>query len=352
MAHTKELVLTEEKTALQVFSTEGGLDPIVQEAKDFVAGFEHDLSTGVGRKRTASLAAKVASLKVRLDDMGKDLVSGWKDKAKKVDSSRKAMRDALDALKVEARKPLTDWEAEEERIREETRARLEAKRLADAKAVDEEMAFLMDEKFDRDAAEVKAEAERQRQAEADRVAQETADREARLQQEAADNARIEAEQAAQAERDRIEQERQDALRREHEAKNKAIQAEHDRKIAEQRARDQEQQRIDSEAQAKERERVNAEQAEINRKKAEQQAEINRKAAAEQARQQEVQRQQAEQDRVQREQDLREADTKHKGAINRQAVAQLMECAGLTEPQAKAVVKSIAKRQISSVTINY
>lgn len=69
MAHTKELVLTEEKTALQVFSIDGGLDPIIQEARAFVADFEHDLSTG--RKRTASLANKVAKLKVRLDDMGK-----------------------------------------------------------------------------------------------------------------------------------------------------------------------------------------------------------------------------------------------------------------------------------------
>ena len=352
MTQTTGLVLKENTTALQVFSTEGGLDPIVQEAKDFVANFKHDLSTAAGRGRTKSLAHKCATLKTTLDAMGKDLVSDWKNQAKKVDQSRKGMRDELDALKIEARKPLTDLEDEEERVREETKAKIEAKRLADAKAVDEEMAFLMDEKFDRDAAEVKAEAERQRQAEAARLKQEQIDREARLQREAADKARAEAERKAQAERDRIEQERRDALRREQEAIDQAAQADRDLEAAEQRSRDQEKQRIQDAAKAKEDARIQAEQVEFNRKVVEKQAEINRKAAEQRARDQEIQRQQDEKDRIQREQDLREADTKHKGAINRQAVAQLVECTGLTEAQAKAVVTAIAQRKISSVTINY
>ncbi len=352
MSHTKELVLTEEKTTLQVFSTEGGLDPIIQEAKDFVDGFEHDLSTGVGRKRTASLAAKVASLKVRLDDMGKDVAADAKATVKRVDGSRKAMRDELDKLKVLARKPLTEWEEEEARIREETRKKLEAKRLADEIESAHEMALLMNEKADREAADAAAEAERERQAEEQRLAQEQADREARLQREAAENARIETEQAAQAERDRIENERLEAIRREEEATARAKQADLDKQAAEQRARDQELQRLRDAEEAKENARIQAEQNEINRKNAEAQAEADRKASEERARQQEIQRQQAEKDRIQREQEQREADTKHKSAINRQAVAQLMECAGLTADQAKAAVIAIAKRQISSVTINY
>jgi hypothetical protein len=370
MAHTKDLVLAEETTALQVFTAAGGLDPIVQEAVDHVAGFKHDLSTGAGRKRTASLAAKVAKLKVRLDDMGKEVIADAKAKVKLVDASRKGMRDELDELKVQARKPLTDWEEEAERIKEEAVKRLAAERLAAEIEAGHEMALLMNEKVDREAAEALAEAERQRQAEADRAAQEQAEREERLQQEAADNARIEAEQKAQAERDRMEQEKQDAFRREQEAKDRAEQAERDKVVAEQWARDQaaeaerqriaaeertirlQKEKIEAEAQAKENARIQAEQAEVNRKKAEEQAEINRKASEERARQEEIQRQQDEKDRIQREQEQREADTKHKGAINRQAVAELMEWAGLTEAQAKASVKAIAKSQISSVKIHY
>jgi hypothetical protein len=359
MAHTKDLVLAEETTALQVFTAAGGLDPIVQEAVDHVAGFKHDLSTGAGRKRTASLAAKVAKLKVRLDDMGKEVIADAKAKVKLVDSSRKAMRDELDDLKIEARKPLTDWEEEAERIKEEAVKRLAAERLATEIEAGHEMALLMNEKVDREAEEAAAEAERQRLAEADRVAQDQAEREERLKREAAEGARIEAEQKAKAERDRIEQERLGALRREQEANERVMQAERDKVAAEQRANDQaaeaERQRIAAEerAKAQEQESILAvarakEEAQLEAER----AETRRKESEERARQQEIQRQQDEKDRIQREQEQREADTKHKGAINRQAVAELMEWAGLTEDQAKATVKAMANRKISSVTINY
>jgi hypothetical protein len=370
MMHTKDLVLAEERTAIQVYTSEGELDSIIQEVRDFVHSFKHDLSTGVGRKRTASLGAKISTLKVRLDGMGKEVISEAKAKVKLVDASRKGMRDELDELKAVARKPLTEWEEEAERIKEEAVKRLAAERLAAEIEAGHEMALLMNEKVDREAEEVAAEAERQRQAEADRVAQEQAEREERMKKEAAENARIDAEKRAQAELDRVEQDKQDAFRREQEAKDRAEQAERDKVVAEKWARDQaaeaerqriaaeertirlQKEKIEAEAQAKENARIQAEQTEINRKRAEEQAEINRKASEERARQQEIRRQQNEKDRIQREQEQREADTKHKGAINRQAVAELMEWAGLTEDQAKATVKAMANRKISSVTINY
>jgi hypothetical protein len=340
MARTSELVLAEETTALQVFSKEGGLDPIIQEAKDFVADFEHDLSTGAGRKRTASLAAKVAKLKVRLDDMGKEVIADAKAKVKLVDGSRKGMRDELDELKVLARKPLTDWEEEEERIREETRLKLEAKRLAEQVESDHEMALLMNENIDRHAADKAAEVERQRQAEADRAAQEQAEREARLQQEAADNARAEAERKAQAERDQIDQDRRDALRREQEAKDKAAQAERDRIAAEERAKQQEQERIRSEAQAKENARVLAEQTEINRKKAEE------RAVQQEKKRHEYEAQALEASRLQR-----EADKAHVSDVRRKAKECLMAY-GMSEDMAKSIVIAIHKGGIANVTIKY
>jgi hypothetical protein len=341
MTKTTDLVLKEETTALQVFSTEGGLDPIIQEAKDHVDGFKHDLSTGAGRKRTASLAAKVATLKVRLDTMGKDLNADKKKEIAKTDAVRKAMRDELDDLKIEARKPLTDWEEEAERIKEEAVKRLEDERLAAEIETGHEMALLMNEKIDRDAEEAAAEAERIRLAEVERAAQEQDEREERLQRHAADDARAEAERKAQVERDRIEQERQNAIRREQKARDDAAESERQRVAAVQRGKDQELQRL-----------RDAEKAKEDARKLAEQVELDRKASEERARQQEIQRQQDEKDRIQREQEQRESDTKHKGAINRQAVAELMEWAGLTEDQAKASVKAIAKSQISSVKIHY
>lgn len=113
----KELLVIEEKNALAIFSEKGALDPIIDEARKLVDGFEHNLTTAAGRKKTASLANKVAKFKVSLDGMGKNLVADWKEKAKAVDQTRKSMRDQLDELKTVARKPLTDWEeAEESRV--------------------------------------------------------------------------------------------------------------------------------------------------------------------------------------------------------------------------------------------
>ena len=103
-------------TALTVFTGDNGLDSYVQQVTDEVNNFEHDLSTAAGRKRTISLAGKVASIKVKYDDYGKGLVAGWKKNASKVDKARKKMRDELDALKVLARKPVTDWEDEQKKI--------------------------------------------------------------------------------------------------------------------------------------------------------------------------------------------------------------------------------------------
>lgn len=348
MSQTTELVLAEETTALQVFSTEGGLSPIIKEAHEFVAVFEHDLSTAAGRKRTASLAAKVAKLKVRLDGMGKDLVSDWKDQAKKVDQSRKSMRDSLDELKIDARKPLTDWEDDQERIKTEKLEQLAAERLAAEIETAHEMALLIDENINRGAAEAAAEIERLLQEEKDEHAREQAEREERLKHEAAENARIEAEQKAQIDRNRIEQERLDALRREQEARNRADQAGKDRIAAEERAKQQKQERIKSEAHA----RIQAEQAETNRKKAEEQAEINRKESEERARQQEIQRQQDELDRIQAEKDRRNADRANVSAVLKAIKEALMVHADLDEDQARSAVMAMRNGHLPSVTINY
>jgi hypothetical protein len=108
-----ELIEIEQESALVAFVEPNGLDPFIDAVRKIVAEFEHDLSTGAGRKKTASLAAKVSSFKVSMDDMGKSLTEDWKNKSKVVDQARKKMRDELDALRDEARYPLTEWEDKE-----------------------------------------------------------------------------------------------------------------------------------------------------------------------------------------------------------------------------------------------
>ena len=124
-----QLVELTTETAMEVFTGDNGLDSYVQQVVDEVNSFEHDLSTGAGRARTISLASKVAKIKVKYDDCGKELVASWKKDASTVDKARKKMRDTLDELKVLARKPVTDWEVEQEEIK--------AKKIADDLAENE-----------------------------------------------------------------------------------------------------------------------------------------------------------------------------------------------------------------------
>ena len=105
-----------------IFTTEA-VEYIVGKVREAAVIANPDVGTDKGRKEIASMAAKVARSKVFLDDRGKDLVSVWKEKAKVVDSLRKTMRDDLDLLKREVRKPLTDWETEKKEA--------EARELAD-----------------------------------------------------------------------------------------------------------------------------------------------------------------------------------------------------------------------------
>lgn len=102
---------------MDVFTKEGGVDPILEAITKEVKKYEPDISTAAGRKEIISLASKVAKTKVILDDLGAGLVEDMKKQVKVVDASRKKIRDFLDDLKEQTRKPVTDWEnAEKKRV--------------------------------------------------------------------------------------------------------------------------------------------------------------------------------------------------------------------------------------------
>lgn len=328
-----ELITIEPKNVLTLFTEQDQLEEIIKQVEMEVATFEHDLSNDARRKKTASLANKVARTKTYLDGLGKDLVSDWKAKAKVVDANRKSMRDRLDELKVTARQPLTEWEEEQARIAEEKRIAEEAEKLRIQVENDHEIALLMNEKIDREAEEARKaaeEADRQRkeQEEKDRL-----EREARIEREAKEKAEREAaereeriKRKAEEEKARIEAERLAAIEREKKAKRDAIAAEERRKLE-------------------------AEQAEQRRIEAEAKAKRDAEEAAELARQAEVQRQKDEQERQRKEQEAREANKRHIGGIRKAAKESLMAL-GIEEEQAKSVVMAIHNGQVANVKINY
>ncbi|PHS61668.1 MAG: cell envelope biogenesis protein TolA [Flavobacterium sp.] len=321
------------ETALTVFTVENGLDPYVQQVKDEVNSFEHDLSTKAGRGRSASLAAKVAKMKVKLDNLGKDLVAEWKSNSKKVDGTRKKMRDDLDELKVIARKPLSDWEDEQQKIEDEKQAKLEAEMKAAQVESDHEIGLLMNEKIDRDLADEKIRVEAQEKAEAERIDRERLEREDLLKQEAAATAKAEAERIARETEQRIENEKQEAIQREEAAKQAQANAEREAIVAQ------------------EREKYAAEQAEAQRKQDAINAEQNRLEAIEQAKQTQIKAQKDRQDAEIAEAKRREADKKYMAGVHN-AILKVLTDNGISKEDGKTMIKLAATARLPQLTINY
>nr|DAZ31480.1 MAG TPA: hypothetical protein [Caudoviricetes sp.] len=333
MSSITDLVVIEKTNALAVFTSQEQLDPLIEAIEKEARSLVPDLSTKKGRDAIASMAHKVARSKTYIDNAGKDLVAELKALPKQIDESRRLVRERLDALKDEVRRPLTEWEAEQERIKaeEEMNAKYEEalamniefdrQRAAKIEA-DHEMALLMNEKFDRDAVEAKAEKERKRIA-----------YEEELKRLAENAARLAMEQEAQ-------REREESAHREAVLKTQAEQAERDRIEAEQRA-----EREKKEA---------AEEAERDKQQAI--AEEQRKAheEAERIKRENEQKEQArlaEEKRIKDEEARRAADKEHRKTINNKALQDLI-AAGVPEECAKLCITEIAKGNITAISINY
>jgi colicin import membrane protein len=195
-----DLIPIESVNALALF-VEGGLDELLDQIKQEATDFTPTLDTVTGRKEIASQARKVASCKVVIDDARKALVADWKTKAKAVDIEGKRARDYLDALKVEIRQPLTEWE-------EANATREKAAQEAALIELCHEDALGMDDLFTREA-EVKAQ-------EAELARLKAADEERQREKQRDIDAKAHAEQAAA---DRIWEAEQAEARAKREAEN-------------------------------------------------------------------------------------------------------------------------------------
>ncbi len=334
---SRDLIAIDPSNALALFTTTGAIDPLLERIRAEIDAFVPDISSDKGRKAVASMAYKVARAKTYLDDAGKKLADSQKEIPKKIDATRKRIRDTLDKWKDDVRAPLTAWEAAEDERVERIKASLAefqaviddlSERPADlirerlgevereainqqfyaeyvgaaAELKDKAIAALrtaLDRAEKREAEQ--AELARLRAAEAERKQKE---RDEQIAREAAEKAKRDAEAKAEAEReaaeDAVKREREAAERRELELK---LQAE----AAERRA-------LEAESKAK--------------REAEQKAEQERAAVA-----------------------CREADKAHRAKINR-ATRDAFVRAGIAEDIAEAVICLIAKRSIPNVIIQY
>ncbi|ELX9578608.1 cell envelope biogenesis protein TolA [Escherichia coli] len=323
MSEVMDLVVIEPVNAPAVFKSADQIEDILKKVEREVMSFVPDVTTAKGRKEIASLAYRVSQTKAYLDGLGKDLVAELKEVPKLIDANRKTVRDRLDALRDKARQPYTDWEAEQERLKQEEEARIAAEKLAAQIESDHEIALLLNEKFDREAAEAKAEAERQRIA-----------HEEELKRQAAEQAKREAAEAAQREIDAAAAREREALlakeRAEREAKEAVEKAERDKKEAAERAEREKQEAIAAE------QRKAQEEADRIRREAE---------AKEKARL-------AEEQRIADEAAARAANEKHRKAIGTAVVNSLIAHAGLTREDAIATLVALKENLIPHTSITY
>ncbi|ELI8387097.1 hypothetical protein RSI86_004238 [Yersinia enterocolitica] len=282
-----------------------------------------DVTTAKGRARIASLAASASRSKTAIERPGREYLRHLKEQPKIIEAELRRFVIECDEIRDETRRPLTEWEAEQDRLKQEAEAKKKAEQLAAEIEVAHEMALLMNEAFDRAQADKKAEDERLQKERDDRIAAEAAakvkrDADLAAQQEREASARREAElklQAEQAERDRValvlkaEQDKKDAIAKAERDKQEAIDAE-------KRKAQQEAERVQREAKQKEDARL------------------------------------AEEKRVADEAAARAANEAHRKTVGAAVVNGLIEHAGLTREQAIATLKALINNQIPHTNINY
>jgi chromosome segregation ATPase len=325
----------EQENALTIFTSNDGLDPYLERIEKEAKSLIPDVSTKKGRDQIASNAYKVRQSKTAIDKVGKALVDKLKEQPKLVDAERKRMRDFLDALAIEVRKPLDDFEKKEADRVQKIKDRLSRfslninEDLNSSSSVKNEIAEIEALTVDESFAEFEAEAHREKaarlahlnalyeslshqeaeQAELERLRKEAVEREQkeredRIAREAEERARKEMEEAA-------EKQRQEAINREKELKLAAERAEREKLEAEERAR---------------KAAFEAEQ----RLKREEDERIAREA---------------------QEQKAREENKKHKAGVNNQILKALQQV-GVTADQGKEIISMIVKGEIPNVSINY
>lgn len=98
-------------------------DLLLAEIKREILATPVDVTTVKGQKVIKALAMKIAHTKTAVEAAGKELNAARKAETDKVNAQRTIVQDALQALQDEARKPLTELEAQEEAAKVAKQAR-------------------------------------------------------------------------------------------------------------------------------------------------------------------------------------------------------------------------------------
>lgn len=121
---SKEIIKILESTGrktLDVFTNEDALEVMLEiiskQLLDRWIEKDLDINKEKDRKIIISRARSIASVSLRLDEIGKDEVAKLKELPKLVDAGRRQAREYFDTWKEETRKPVTEWEAKQEEVK-------------------------------------------------------------------------------------------------------------------------------------------------------------------------------------------------------------------------------------------
>ena len=243
------VTIVNKDSLLNFFKDGSNLDGLYNVVETKARALVADVTTADGVSKIKSTARQIASIKKRVDDIGKDVVAELKDLPKQIDANRKKWREDMEALQDEIRKPVTEIENRQKEIEEirATHGKLALSGSEEIKAAIETIDKIeltgdkWKESLDAAAAAVKAEkgalevmlnAALKKEAEAReleelRKKQEEAERiirEQKIREEAERKAREEAEARAAAEKARLEREKAEAERKAAEAEKAAQEA--------------------------------------------------------------------------------------------------------------------------------
>lgn len=244
------VTVTHKENLLSFFKDGANLDGLYNVVQTKARALVADVTTKEGVSQIKSTARQIASIKKRVDDLGKDVVAELKNLPKQIDVNRKKWREDMEALQEEIRKPVTEIENRQAEIEEikATHGKLVLSGSEEIKAaivnldkielsgdqwkesLEDATAAVTAEKGALEVmlnAALKKEAEareleklRKKQEEADRII-----REQKIREEAERKAREEAEARAAAEKARLEREKAEAERKAAEAEKARIEAE-------------------------------------------------------------------------------------------------------------------------------
>lgn len=288
---------------------------------------EFNLGTDKGRKAIASRAYAVAKLKTAIDGAGKDLTDVKRKEIAEVDAVRRNIRNKLDELRDRIRKPLEDWERQEEA------------RVADHQATIRRLIDLGQVSIDDTVASIEANLAQVQAIDVSETAmQEFAELAASKQQIAVGHLTSALERARREEAEKAELEQLRAEAAERKAKEDAERAEQERKDRE--AEEERRRQAAEEERRREITEAAERAAEQARKDAEAKAERERKAR------------EAQEQKEREEEQARARNKAHRAEVNRKAADALAKSCGLDAETAKSVVTAICREQIPNVTIQY